>query len=288
MKIFLAKKVLFLTLIIASTSFITASAAESNTNTSPSTGISITPQARAQAHAATKAKVQPSTESIKQSASKTDNVDSSDKQVEPLKPVIKKIKPPVPEDKPLRTVWPQNFYYYSFNGSPYYNLSLPKDFGGDTLSGLPATGPMLIRSQSNTILLTFEATTIDYNKAKVFKDALKNRTLIPLPPLGPNEEYEYIPAPRYNYATDPAPLGLPTELKNLKIVDYESGYTKENLAMEALSLTCNVDGVNSLVILTRTERNGTSFEGFFLFPYAQKHNYIPLAIFSAKSLLTKK
>lgn len=69
-------------------------------------------------------------------------------QPEPTKPVIKKIKPPIPEEKPLRVIWPQDFYYYSYNGDPYYSLSLPKDFGTDTLAGLPAAGPMLMRAKA--------------------------------------------------------------------------------------------------------------------------------------------
>lgn len=47
-------------------------------------------------------------------------------QPEPTKPVIKKIKPPVPEEKPLRVIWPQDFYYYSYNRDLITACSLPR------------------------------------------------------------------------------------------------------------------------------------------------------------------
>lgn len=197
-----------------------------NSNGHPPESISITPQTQAQRLAAATAKAQPSAKTPADTASNaTSTADAdiktppADMQPEPTKPVIKKIKPPVPEEKPLRVIWPQDFYYYSYNGDPYYSLSLPKDFGTDTLAGLPAAGPMLMRAQSNTVLMTFAATENDPVKNRIFSEALKNRSEIPLPPLGPNEEYEYIPAPRYTYNTDPAPLELPKQITNVKIVD---------------------------------------------------------------------
>ena len=203
-----------------------------NSNGHPPEGISITPQTQAQRLAAATAKAQPSAKTPADTASNaTSTADAdiktppADMQPEPTKPVIKKIKPPVPEEKPLRVIWPQDFYYYSYNGDPYYSLSLPKDFGTDTLAGLPAAGPMLMRAQSNTVLMTFAATENDPVKNRIFSESLKNRSEIPLPPLGPNEEYEYIPAPRYTYNTDPAPLELPKQITNVKIVDAGSGRT---------------------------------------------------------------
>ena len=212
----------------------------------------------------------------------------ADMQPEPTKPVIKKIKPPIPEEKPLRVIWPQDFYYYSYNGDPYYSLSLPKDFGTDTLAGLPAAGPMLMRAQSNTVLMTFAATENDPVKNRIFSEALKNRSEIPLPPLGPNEEYEYIPAPRYTYNTDPAPLELPKQITNVKIVDAGSGRTAENLIVQYLYLSCTADGQHCMAVLTHSERNQKAFDGLFVFPYAEKQNYIPLVTFTAQSLRVRK
>ena len=202
--------------------------------------------------------------------------------------MIKKIKPPIPEEKPLRVIWLQDFYYYSYNGDPYYSLSLPKDFGTDTLAGLPAAGPMLMRAQSNTVLMTFAATENDPVKNRIFSEALKNRSEIPLPPLGPNEEYEYIPAPRYTYNTDPAPLELPKQITNVKIVDAGSGRTAENLIVQYLYLSCTADGQHCMAVLTHSERNQKAFDGLFVFPYAEKQNYIPLVTFTAQSLRVRK
>ena len=178
--------------------------------------------------------------------------------------------------------------YYSYNGDPYYSLSLPKDFGTDTLAGLPAAGPMLMRAQSNTVLMTFAATENDPVKNRIFSEALKNRSEIPLPPLGPNEEYEYIPAPRYTYNTDPAPLELPKQITNVKIVDAGSGRTAENLIVQYLYLSCTADGQHCMAVLTHSERNQKAFDGLFVFPYAEKQNYIPLVTFTAQSLRVRK
>ena len=118
-----------------------------NSNGHPPEGISITPQTQAQRLAAATAKAQPNAKTPADTASNaTSSVDAdiktppADMQPEPTKPVTKKIKPPVPEEKPLRVIWPQDFYYYSYNGDPYYSLSLPKDFGTDTLAGLAGRG----------------------------------------------------------------------------------------------------------------------------------------------------
>ena len=189
-------------------------------------------------------------------------------QPEPTKPVIKKIKPPIPEEKPLRVIWPQDFYYYSYNGDPYYSLSLPKDFGTDTLAGLPAAGPMLMRAQSNTVLMTFAATENDPVKNRIFSEALKNRSEIPLPPLGP--------------------LELPKQITNVKIVDAGSGRTAENLIVQYLYLSCTADGQHCMAVLTHSERNQKAFDGLFVFPYAEKQNYIPLVTFTAQSLRVRK
>ena len=178
--------------------------------------------------------------------------------------------------------------YYSYNGDPYYSLSLPKDFGTDTLAGLPAAGPMLMRAQSNTVLMTFAATENDPVKNRIFSEALKNRSEIPLPPLGPNEEYEYIPAPRYTYNTDPAPLELPKQITNVKIVDAGNGRTAENLIVQYLYLSCTADGQHCMAVLTHSERNQKAFDGLFVFPYAEKQNYIPLVTFTAQSLRVRK
>ncbi len=206
---------------------------------------------------------------------------------EPAKPVIKKINPPVKAETPLRVIWPQDFYYYTSSGEPYYNLSLPKDFGTDPLSDLPAKGPMLLRAQSNTLLLSFTAATSDPVRANVFSQAFKTRTEIPLPPLGPNEEYEYLPPPRYAYHADTAALDLPRQITSAKIIDVKTGRTAENLLIQYLYLSCTADGKNCMLLLSRSERNGKAFEGFFIFPYAEKHNYIPLATFTAQSLRVK-
>ena len=266
-----------------------------NSNGHPPEGISITPQTQAQRLAAATAKAQPNAKTPADTASNaTSSVDSdiktppADMQPEPTKPVIKKIKPPIPEEKPLRVIWPQDFYYYSYNGDPYYSLSLPKDFGTDTLAGLPAAGPMLMRAQSNTVLMTFAATENDPVKNRIFSEALKNRNEIPLPPLGPNEEYEYIPAPRYTYNTDPAPLELPKQITNVKIVDAGSGRTAENLIVQYLYLSCTADGQHCMAVLTHSERNQKAFDGLFVFPYAEKQNYIPLVTFTAQSLRVRK
>lgn len=267
-----------------------------NSNGQPHAGISITPQTQAQRLAAATAKAQqPGTKTQADTAVKdTPSADAdikippADMQPEPPKPVIKKIKPPVPAEKPLRVIWPQDFYYYSYNGDPYYSLSLPKDFGTDTLAGLPAAGPMLMRAQSNTVLMTFAATENDPAKNRIFSKALRDRTEIPLPPLGPNEEYEYIPAPRYAYNTDPAPLELPKQITNAKIVDAGSGRTAENLTVQYLYLSCTADGQHCMAVLTHSERNQKAFDGLFVFPYAEKQNYIPLVTFTAQSLRVRK
>lgn len=204
------------------------------------------------------------------------------------KPIIKKIKPPVPKELPLRIVSANDFYYYAYNGNAYYSLSLPKDFGSDPLFGLPASGPMLMRSKTDITMMTFIATDSNVTKATVFENALKNRTQIPLPPLGPNEEYEYIPAPRYEYHTDTAPLKLPEQIIDAKIVDASSGRTTEGLPIQYLYLSCNIENQHCMVVLSRSERGQKAFEGLFIFPYAQKHNYIPLATYTAQSLRTKK
>lgn len=266
-----------------------------NSNGHPPEGISITPQTQAQRLAAATAKAQPSAKAPADTASSdTSPADAdikappADMQPEPPKPVIKKIKPPIPEEKPLRVIWPQDFYYYSYNGDPYYSLSLPKDFGADTLAGLPAEGPMLVRAHSNTLLMSFTAAGSDTVRAKVFGEALKTRTEIPLPPLGPNEEYEYIPAPRYTYHTDTAPLELPKQITNVKIVDAGSGRTAENLIVQYLYLSCTADGQHCMAVLTHSERNQKAFDGLFVFPYAEKQNYIPLVTFTAQSLRVRK
>ena len=233
-----------------------------NSNGHPPEGISITPQTQSQRLAAATAKAQPSAKTPADTASN--------------------------EEKPLRVIWPQDFYYYSYNGDPYYSLSLPKDFGNDTLAGLPAAGPMLMRAQSNTVLMTFAATENDPVKNRIFSEALKNRSEIPLPPLGPNEEYEYIPAPRYTYNTDPAPLELPKQITNVKIVDAGSGRTAENLIVQYLYLSCTADGQHCMAVLTHSERNQKAFDGLFVFPYAEKQNYIPLVTFTAQSLRVRK
>lgn len=194
----------------------------------------------------------------------------------------------MPQEKPLRVIWPQDFYYYSYNGDPYYSLSLPKDFGADTIAGLPAVGPMLMRAQSNTVLMTFAAVDADPIRTKVFSDAVKNRVEIPLPPLGPNEEYAYIPAPRYDYPTDPAPLALPEQITSAKIVDAGSGRTAENLLINYLYLSCTADGQPCMAAVTHSERNGKAFDGLFVFPYAEKQNYIPLVTYTAQSLRVRK
>lgn len=267
-----------------------------NSNGQPHAGISITPQTQAQRLAAATAKAQqPGAKTQADTAVKdTPSADAdiktppADMQPEPPKPVIKKIKPPVPAEKPLRVIWPQDFYYYSYNGDPYYSLSLPKDLGTDTLAGLPAAGPMLMRAQSNTVLMTFAATENDPAKNRIFSEALRDRTEIPLPPLGPNEEYEYIPAPRYAYNTDPAPLELPKQITNAKIVDAGSGRTAENLTVQYLYLSCMADGQHCMAVLTHSERNQKAFDGLFVFPYAEKQNYIPLVTFTAQSLRVRK
>ena len=153
-----------------------------NSNGQPHAGISITPQTQAQRLANATAKAQqPGAKTQADTAVKdTPSADAdiktppADMQPEPPKPVIKKIKPPVPAEKPLRVIWPQDFYYYSYNGDPYYSLSLPKDFGTDTLVGLPAAGPMLMRAQSNTVLMTFAATENDPAKNRIFSEALRD------------------------------------------------------------------------------------------------------------------
>ena len=87
-----------------------------NSNGHPPEGISITPQTQAQRLAAATAKAQPNAKTPADTASNaTSSVDSdiktppADMQPEPTKPVIKKIKPPIPEEKPLRVIWLQDF-----------------------------------------------------------------------------------------------------------------------------------------------------------------------------------
>lgn len=203
-------------------------------------------------------------------------------------PVIKKIKPPMPAQEPQRTVWPRDFYYYSYNDSPYYSLSLPKDFGSDPLAGLPAAGPMLIRAQSDTVLMTFDALDNEPAKNRFFSTVFKDRIEIPLPPLGPGEEYEYLPPPRYAYPTDPASLGLPKQITDARIVDIGSGRTAENLLIRYLYLSCSVAGQPCMAVLTHSERNQKAFEGLFVFPAAEKQNYLPLVTFTAQSLRVKQ
>ena len=268
-------------------------------------GISITPQAQARTQAAATAKVKPAALTKNHNnasrsgatvqsdvgtaaAIKMDSSTPDAKKPLPPKPVIKKIKPPVPVEAPLRVIWPQDFYYYSYNGTPYYSLSLPKDFGGDTLAGLPAAGPMLMRAAGDEILLTFAASASDPAQAAVFSDALKNRAEIPLPPLAPNEEYEYIPAPRYTYHTDPAPLDLPQQIIHARIIDAATGRTAENLLVHYLYLRCTVNGRQCLAALSRSERNQTAFTGLFVFPYAEKQDYLPLVTYTAQSLRVRK
>lgn len=262
-------------------------------NATTDTGISITPQSQARTFNSATAKTSPAKPAPKADTHQPDAAKAAEEKANPAapqppKPVIKKINPPVPEEKPLRVIWPQDFYYYSYNGDPYYSLSLPKDFGSDTIAGLPAAGPMLMRAHSNTVLMTFAAADNDTLKNSVFSDAVKNRVEIPLPPLGPNEEYAYIPAPRYSYVTDPAPLNLPKQISNAKIVDAGSGYTAENLPVQYLYLSCTVNGQQCLTALTHSERNGKSFDGLFVFPSAEKQNYIPLVTFTAQSLRVRK
>ena len=139
-----------------------------------------------------------------------------------------------------------------------------------------------------SFLMTFAATENDPVKNRIFSEALKNRSEIPLPPLGPNEEYEYIPAPRYTYNTDPAPLELPKQITNAKIVDAGSGRTAENLIVQYLYLSCTADGQHCMAVLTHSERNQKAFDGLFVFPYAEKQNYIPLVTFTAQSLRVRK
>ena len=103
-----------------------------------------------------------------------------------------------------------------------------------------------------------------------------------------NEEYEYIPAPRYTYNTDPAPLELPKQITNAKIVDAGSGRTAENLIVQYLYLSCTADGQHCMAVLTHSERNQKAFDGLFVFPYAEKQNYIPLVTFTAQSLRVRK
>lgn len=260
-------------------------------------GISITPQAQRRAIAAATAKEVPE-EAAHQPAADSSTAPTEEAMEVPAKPaatgtetpkpVIKKIKPPVPTEPPLRVIWPQDFYYYSYNGEPDYSLSLPKDFGSDPVADLPAAGPMLMRTKNNTTMMTFTVADNNAARAGVFTEALKNRVAIPLPPLGPNEEYEYIPAPRYNYPTDPAPLGLPEQLTDVRIVDAGTGHTSENLTMQYLYLSCVIDGNHCMAALTRSERNQKVFEGFFTFPYAEKQNYIPLVTFTAQSLRVRR
>lgn len=262
-------------------------------NATTDTGISITPQSQARTFNSATAKASPAKPAPKADTHQPDAAKAAEEKANPAapqppKPVIKKINPPVPEEKPLRVIWPQDFYYYSYNGDPYYSLSLPKDFGTDTLAGLSAAGPMLMRAQSNTVLMTFAATENDPVKNRIFSEALKNRSEIPLPPLGPNEEYEYIPAPRYTYNTDPAPLELPKQITNVKIVDAGSGRTAENLIVQYLYLSCTADGQHCMAVLTHSERNQKAFDGLFVFPYAEKQNYIPLVTFTAQSLRVRK
>lgn len=147
---------------------------------------------------------------------------------------------------------------------------------------------MLVRAHSNTLLMSFTAADSDPVRAKVFGEALKTRTEIPLPPLGPNEEYEYIPAPRYTYHTDTAALELPKQISNAKIVDAGSGRTAENLIVQYLYLSCTADGQHCMAVLTHSERNQKAFDGLFVFPYAEKQNYIPLVTFTAQSLRVRK
>lgn len=270
-------------------------------DTLPDSGISITPQAQAKTQAGTKAKItatQPQAPAAGKNATAqadthsnqtvTTGTEEAATTAQPPQPVIQKIQPPVPQEKPLRVVWPQDFYYYAYNGEPYYSLLLPKDFGSDTIAGLPAVGPMLMRAQSNIVMLTFDAAASDPAKARVFSDAVKNRVQIPLPPLGPNQEYAYIPAPRYNYYTDTAPLELPKQITNAKIVDAGTWRTAENLPVQYLLLSCYADGQHCMAALTRSERSGKAFEGLFIFPYAEKHNYLPLVSHTAQSLRVRK
>lgn len=265
--------------------------------TLPSSGISITPQAQAKAQAKTTAKITaaqpPAPATDKDAAAPTDpdskptataKTAEAAATVQAPQPVIQKIQPPVPQEKPLRVVWPQDFYYYAYNGDPYYSLLLPKDFGSDTIAGLPAVGPMLMRAQSNLVLLTFTVAANDPAKARVFSDAVKNRVQIPLPPLGPHQEYAYIPTPRYDYCTDTAPLGLPEQIANAKIVAAGTWRTAENLPVQYLQLSCQAESQHCMAVLTRSERNGKVFTGFFIFPYDEKHNYLPLVSHTAQSL----
>ena len=270
-------------------------------DTLPDSDISITPQKQAKTQANTTVKItatQPQAPAAGKDATAqadthsnqtaTTGTEGAATTAQPTQPVIQKIQPPVPQEKPLRVVCPQDFYYYAYNGEPYYSLLLPKDFGSDTIAGLPAFGPMLMRAQSNIVMLTFDAAASAPAKARVFSDAVKNRVQIPLPPLGPNQEYAYIPAPRYNYYTDTAPLELPKQITNIKIVDAGRGRTAENLIIQYLYLSCTADGQHCMAVLTHSERNQKAFDGLFVFPYAEKQNYIPLVTFTAQSLRVKK
>ena len=139
-----------------------------------------------------------------------------------------------------------------------------------------SASPAVVRSPSVTVA--------DGSRASISETAPE----IPLPPLGPNEEYEYIPAPRYTYHTDTAALELPKQISNAKIVDAGSGRTAENLIVQYLYLSCTADGQHCMAVLTHSERNQKAFDGLFVFPYAEKQNYIPLVTFTAQSLRVRK
>ena len=89
-------------------------------------------------------------------------------------------------------------------------------------------------------------------------------------------------------AADPAPLALPEQITSAKIVDAGSGRTAENLLINYLYLSCTADGQPCMAAVTHSERNGKAFDGLFVFPYAEKQNYIPLVTFTAQSLRVRK
>lgn len=136
--------------------------------------------------------------------------------------------------------------------------------------------------------MSFTAADSDPVRAKVFGEALKTRTEIPLPPLGPNEEYDISQPHVIHTIQIRQPLELPKQISNAKIVDAGSGRTAENLIVQYLYLSCTADGQHCMAVLTHSERNQKAFDGLFVFPYAEKQNYIPLVTFTAQSLRVRK